>query len=572
MSQQAVLIFTFSPVQSFIAEARRTADLFVGSRILSELALAAARAIGEANLVYPAKLGTDTPNQLVALVPADVVHAIADEARKALLERWRDLAESAWNALNKLSTWTADDTLRAIWERQINALWEIYWAAAPMRALDGYTEAYQRARLALDAAKRSRLFSQTTEQGVKDTLSGAREALHPANRSSREQVRAFWAQIAKDPHVGPSRLRPDGRERLDAIGAVKRFCALAEKRTFPSTSTIAALDFIARAKEKAPDALRAYGDALAKVLGDKLYASRDDPAWRYDGELLFEETLSTARLHDSYGVELDREQRAELVERLRALYKAVGKPSTYYAVLLLDGDDMGKRISEILQQPDPRAAHYAFSERLSTFADQVPSVLSNNQAGLVYNGGDDVLALLPISIALQSAHALAERFQAITGGTASAGLALVHHLHPLSAALQAARQAEQEAKRTPGKAAVCIAAIKRSGEEERVVLRWENVPIFQQLLDRLRRGDLATRFTTDAAQNLAALSPDPPEMLAAELRRQIRRHRAERWDKADAGAFAQTLADWVQSLPHQVEGACRAFGVARFLVRETSEA
>lgn len=33
MSQQAVLIFTFSPVQSFIAEARRTADLFVGSRI-----------------------------------------------------------------------------------------------------------------------------------------------------------------------------------------------------------------------------------------------------------------------------------------------------------------------------------------------------------------------------------------------------------------------------------------------------------------------------------------------------------------------------------------------------------
>ena len=37
----AVLIFTFSPIQSFIAEARRASDLYVGSQILVRLAKAA---------------------------------------------------------------------------------------------------------------------------------------------------------------------------------------------------------------------------------------------------------------------------------------------------------------------------------------------------------------------------------------------------------------------------------------------------------------------------------------------------------------------------------------------------
>ncbi len=40
---KAVLIFTFSPVQSFIAEARRSEDLFNGSAILSRLAWAQGR-------------------------------------------------------------------------------------------------------------------------------------------------------------------------------------------------------------------------------------------------------------------------------------------------------------------------------------------------------------------------------------------------------------------------------------------------------------------------------------------------------------------------------------------------
>ncbi|MGH7963653.1 MAG: type III-B CRISPR-associated protein Cas10/Cmr2, partial [Candidatus Binatia bacterium] len=65
----AVLIFTFRPVQSFIAEARRASDLYVGSQILVCLAKAAGQVMMQrGTLIYPVALGDDVPNKLVARV------------------------------------------------------------------------------------------------------------------------------------------------------------------------------------------------------------------------------------------------------------------------------------------------------------------------------------------------------------------------------------------------------------------------------------------------------------------------------------------------------------------------
>lgn len=60
----ALLRFTFGPIQGFIAKARRTADLYAGSRILAELACAVAHSFqqGGAQLVYSADLTSDPPN------------------------------------------------------------------------------------------------------------------------------------------------------------------------------------------------------------------------------------------------------------------------------------------------------------------------------------------------------------------------------------------------------------------------------------------------------------------------------------------------------------------------------
>lgn len=570
----AVLIFTFSPVQSFIAEARRAGDLFVGSRILSELAKAAAQAIGVDHLVYPASLNSDVPNVIVARVPAANAKSIAEQAEQALLSRWNDIAESA---RGKFAGWgLADDAFDNIWKRQTARLWEVYWAAA--EGIAGYPEAYERARAALDAVKRSRLFDACDEPGIKDTLSGQREALHPAGPAGYSAVKAFWQRIAQHPRVGPSRLRPEGRERLDAIGATKRFCNLAD-RQFPSVSTVAALDFIERAKAEAPGQLRTYREAVEHLLGDQGYRSRQDADWPFDGDLLFEEGLTKDRLEDGYGLTNPDSQALEKARTaLRALYKAAGgSPSTYYALLILDGDGMGKRIGECLGQPDPPQAHHQLSQSLVEFAERVRAVFQDAPDCLIYNGGDDVLAFLPLGWALERAQALAAAFNqtaagAPVAGTISAGIAFSHHQHPLDAALRAARAAEGAAKRVAGKAAVCITALKRSGEQASAATRWDDLDPLKSLVASLKDGNLASRFVTDAALTLEAIPADPPAMLEAELRRQARRHGAEAWvESGQADQLADQLASWAGRLPNRTDDLRRWLGIARFMVRESQE-
>ncbi len=571
----AVLIFTFGPVQSFIVEARRASDLFVGSAILSELAKAAANTIGGNNLVYPAAISSDIPNVLVARVPAANAKLIAREAEKALYTRWKEIAESA---RNKFVKWGfTDPTFDNIWQRQVDHVWHIYWVA--VEETNDYAEAYTRARATLDAVKRSRLFTACDEPGIKDTLSGQREALHGSRQVGYSAIKGFWQMIAKHPSVGPSRLRSAGRERLDAIGAVKRFCDLADKQ-FPSVSTITALNFIERARQQARDQLRAHRDAVAALLGRYAYQPRaEDNDWPFDGDLLFEETLTRNRLEDSYALSEPAQDKLDAARRtLKALYKAVGgSPSPYYAVLVLDGDGMGRRISECLKQQEPQQSHKQLSQSLTDFANQVQDMFRSTPGCLIYNGGDDVLAFLPLAWVLEKARALADAFdQASKGasvpGTVSAGIALVHYLHPLDAALRAARIAENQAKRVEGKAAVCVTALKRSGEQVTAATKWESLGVLQRLIADLQCGHLSTSFVIDATIALEAIPDDRSEMLQAELRRQVRRHGAESWVKSgEADKLVGQLADWSAQLPNRVDDLRHWLSIARFIVRESQE-
>ena len=160
------------------------------------------------------------------------------------------------------------------------------------------------------------------------------------------------------------------------------------------------------------------------------------------------------------------------------------------------------------------ALHAAISEALARFALKlVRYVIEERHIGrVIYAGGDDVLAFLPLDEALPAARELRALFsgevrlanpivspQALdlrkqdwvvafgdpecTGylrldgeilltmgptATASIGVAFAHHLQPLDAVLEAARQAERAAKDFYGRNAVCIHLLKRSGEESRV--------------------------------------------------------------------------------------------------------
>jgi CRISPR-associated protein Cmr2 len=585
---QHVLIFTLGPVQSFIAEARRTQDLYAGSHILAELSRAAAQVAGN-TLVYPAPEMLDSPetslpNKFVAVV--ENPQEIARRAQEATEQQWYSSAQSfAQKASGKLLD-TDDSEFTETWERQLVHHLEFYWAAAPVVNGD-YMRAYKEATRALDARKRTRIFEQVEEKGLKDSLSGRRSALHTSND---RDARAYWTRILKTQRTS-SALKKG--ERLDAIGALKRF---ALEKGFPSVSTVASATFARACSERGLlDELTRSIEVFNRNVGYDFFYRVGD--WRrgfeYDGDLLYEETYTPIRLGASYG----EEKSAEVVAALRGLYDRTkeqgirpNKPTPYYAILVMDGDRMGAHITAC----QSRKEHTELSRRQAQFAAGVNSIVEEHCGYLVYAGGDDVLAFFALENALKGADALVRKYEKIFQGweqrdidgsplpfTLSAGIAIAHHLHPLDAVLAEARDAEKEAKNRYERSALCVSVLKRSGQPVWVGSDWEAggrriVELVQDGIKDLAQERLSTRFVYEIHDQVQQLGKVENQILRPLLKRSLERHRNKKSDPPKISLDALTA--WVEAFEQgeAVEGGAsgelsRWLLLARFIAQGGGE-
>jgi CRISPR-associated protein Cmr2 len=147
----------------------------------------------------------------------------------------------------------------------------------------------------------------------------------------------------------------------------------------------------------------------------------------------------------------------------------------YFAILLADGDSMGAMMSA----RESEAEHHKLSSDLDTFARQAQSIVKEHRGMAVFAGGDDVLALLPVTTALACGKELSTAFKHTVRGTLSAGIAIVHYKEPLSISLNHARAAEKRAKAVDGKDAVCVALHTRGGAPLRVAQKWDEAGTIQ---------------------------------------------------------------------------------------------
>lgn len=599
----SLLLFTFSPIQPFISEARRAADLYTGSKILVELAKAAGGEIQKhaegGKLIYPAVLTDDVPNKLVAKVPFEEVEQVAKDARAKLLECWHGLAKEAQDTFIKEAGLPFDPS---IWERQTadDYLWETNWSAASLDGRD-YKEAYDEAERGLVAAKFTRPFAQYLETGFKDTLSGKREVLHGKDTDGRE----YWYQVGQVEKITPIKIRPSNlqnhrpRERLDTNGVIKRFRKIDDnvKTTlypfhgFPSTSSIAAWSFLESAQEFAPELLAKHHEKVQGILPDKKYKIRDDVTWQYDGDLFYPETLRIKRMESDYGKKFPEGDLKPANESLSALYKTLQekreelrkkgddnylkiftRPSTYYAIIVLDGDGMGEHLRTLDEKE-----HTDFSGYLRNFSNQVRSIANKHNARVIYNGGDDVLALAPLATVFACARELAQAFNKETKmRTASAGIAISHHLSPLGTALRAARRAESFAKElSKDKNAVCIFALKRSGEPIQVRSGWGEVEPFEKVIEHFIKDEISSRLSYDVARSAYVL-PNADDKFESELRRLLKRHWQKGTDQEKTTSshddLSLTLHNWASSFPQadspsQTEELANWLALARFIAK-----
>jgi CRISPR-associated protein Cmr2 len=132
-----LVVVTLPGVQRFIAESQSTADLYAGSALMSELAVAMVRAVPADDVVLPPRAGgTGTPNRVVALAPAN--------RGRELALRMVEAVHRAWRAYD-----SAEDTIGFPAVQSV--------VVSPMRG--AYPAQWKRAGRALAARKRIRDFT-----------------------------------------------------------------------------------------------------------------------------------------------------------------------------------------------------------------------------------------------------------------------------------------------------------------------------------------------------------------------------------------------------------------------------
>ncbi len=256
MSEQTIIYFALGPVQSFIASARTSRDLWAGSRLLSYLTQEAQTYFvskGQAAPLYPdhhPPTGKDFilssfPNKFSVIVAGDLKQAtdLAATVETRVRARWQDIAETVHSELKNLAPQTVG--WDRLWAAQIEGLLEIYWAGATVVANDLITAREEAATL-LDARKRLRHFPYYTsannkreyytgDSREKDTLDGLLEQMGPRIEDlevkRRNQTTQFWQDFQTA--VNQKQAKGQGQniisrlsrnERLSAVNLVKRFC------------------------------------------------------------------------------------------------------------------------------------------------------------------------------------------------------------------------------------------------------------------------------------------------------------------------------------------------------------
>lgn len=308
---------------------------------------------------------------------------------------------------------------------------------------------------------------------------------------------------------------------------------------FPSTSEMASIGEKRRLREEIKDEFKNEFNEFRKNIDYALPSSvsvprlKNDPLYEplreIDGEFLMKETYTESHFERNYGVKVEKEELQKVIDFINLNNI---NPSRYYAILQMDGDHIGKwlrgefnpkikdtihnkvvealisysegenrkKIEKILcaKHPTSPSIHQTFSRRLSNFAiNEVRKIVEDEHYGkLVYAGGDDVLALLPIEEVLKCAYNLQKKYKEILSpkATMSAGILIVHHKYPLYLALKKVQEAGKKMKNIYNRNGFCLVYMSNSGEERECGGNWELVGFIEDLICNFKTDKISATF------------------------------------------------------------------------------
>ncbi len=520
--------FTLGPVQSFVAQARRTRDFWAGSFLLSWLSAVAMVAVkkqggeiifpkvSDEYLVWLEKKGPGDPPQQgcipnrfkggLAKVPGNFdPQLVADSIQDA----WKALADKVW--LQDLADLDKGSETGKIWDRQVRHFWEISWAL---------TDNVEESNI-LDRRKNWRSYLPPDEAGVKCMMMDGWQELSGINTPNSKELDAFWKQVINNKSKAITTDLRD-HEYLCAIAFIKRrfvHCfnqVLTDKMpggwhlqgwavnsSVPSVAYMAAAPWLAQVLKHAPEQeLQIFHDKAKELTGrypeysthlscfEKVRQTKlQRDSQNLDGNIFFDAALENKNIFPN------QDLAKEVKGALKALCQSVTEfkiapASPFYAVLMMDGDSLGKHMSDVNNQEN-------ISKGLEQFTNGVQAIVELHSGFLIYAGGDDVLALLPLEYALNCAKALRNHYlrcfadYPCINTTLSGAIEYAHINMPLGKVLGDAHQLlDGVAKEHSGRDSIAVRVWKPGGRHLQWAMPWEKAIVD----DKVAINELANAF------------------------------------------------------------------------------
>lgn len=535
-----LFVYSLSPVQSFISQARKTKDLYAGSKILSVLVdnliyklskIVINEYKSDFELIFPNKDDiniknernedtkvANTPNRFFCILKGFKKEDITAIGQKLEGETTRILLNWSESVLKEYDLHMED-----LFKEQIANYFHVYWSSVDIPN-DAYIRRYLALEADLGAIKNIRTFEQQIKSHHKKCTVCAQHVGLFYSAKGRIQRRSNISQTyppLKDHKHGILA----GDELLCSLCFMKRnLDNFIKKEDFPSTAEIALQTTLDKIKKKNTKKLQKYREIFGTEFEDMFYFKdtlTENNLQRYGIDINRLKEIKEA--HDELTEIKDKTENTELKEKI--------KFRKYYAIIRFDGDDMGKKLSGhyLKDKSQLKAFHQEMSSVLGEFAEEISAIFDDTKGSLVYAGGDDVLAFCPIDQLIPNLKLLYEKFKEKVNSpsfkknykiddsfTASCGVCIAHYRTPLSVVLKWSHIMEKEqAKQVKNKNAFAIATLKHSGEIRFFKYKFTyaelsnnqiTLDLTKNILDLLSQGVFSTNFIRDFQANYSSLS------------------------------------------------------------------
>lgn len=549
---QYLFLFTIGPVQSFIAQARKTHDLRAGSFLLSQLVDSTmeklSKLVDNPEILFPHKKIKYKPNRFLVKIETKSPEKIGKNLETFVKEEFEKISREI---LHKEGITTKVDFKKKCEEpfkKQITTFLQVFWVIIPIRK-QTYAETYVNLERYLGATKNIRSFKQLNEigdWGRKCSLCGERSALF--YREKRRYHSPFAIPLT---NLSIKFFNED----LCAICFTKRFInshfKTDELRDYPSTAEISLMDTLNK-------------------LGPKLSPFKGLFGKNFDHQLYFEENLNK-RAFELNDLPFEKKERAkEQLEKIKKTAKVEGLQfPRYYALIMFDGDDMGKWLSGAYLKDSKLLPdfHNNMSKTLGNFAEKVEKIITEKKGRLIYAGGDDILAfinlnhLLPVLKELRAEFPNFGKLAATSNNqisTPSCGVCIAHYKTPLSTVRNWSKKMEVKAKELKGKDAIGFAYLRHSGAITKSVFKWNcnvysTVETFEELTKLLKKDVFSNTFIRKLADEFRHLMDkegiyEEKELIETELKRLITRAYMKKKGKESREEFEKEKKNQIKSL------------------------